>query len=173
MLVAEAVHLVLHAARLAKGGELFVLEMGAQISVVDMARNLIRLSGLVPDKDMALTYVGCRPGEKLVEELVADHERAESTPVSNVLCVRPDPARDLSRLAALVGRLEESAAEGSVSQVLNLLGVILPTYRPATTPGLLDGPHDVEGGAADDAPASSADHVTASGLSPTGPPRRT
>jgi FlaA1/EpsC-like NDP-sugar epimerase len=173
MLVAEAVHLVLHAARLAKGGELFVLEMGAQISVVDMARNLIRLSGLVPDKDMALTYVGCRPGEKLVEELVADHERAESTPVSNVLCVRPDPARDLSRLAALVGRLEESAAEGSVSHVLNLLGVILPTYRPATTPGLLDGAHDVEGGAADDAPASSADHVTASGLSPTGPPRRT
>lgn len=169
MLVAEAVHLVLHAARLAKGGELFVLEMGEQISVVDMARNLIRLSGLVPDKDMALTYVGCRPGEKLVEELVADHERVEATAVSKVLCVRPDPASDLTRLTTLVAGLEESAAEGSVSHVLNLLSSILPAYRPATLPGLLDGAPDVEGGTADDAPA---DHVTASGPSPIGPHRR-
>ncbi|MGC3974393.1 MAG: nucleoside-diphosphate sugar epimerase/dehydratase [Nitrospira sp.] len=173
MLVAEAVHLVLHAARLAKGGELFVLEMGEQISVVDMARNLIRLSGLVPDKDMALTYVGCRPGEKLVEELVADHERVEVTSVSKVLCIRPDPARDLSRLTALVARLEESAAEGSVSHVLGLLGSILPTYRPAAIPDLLEGLHDTEGGAAEDAPAASSDQVTASGLSPIGPHRRT
>lgn len=166
MLVAEAVHLVLHAARLAKGGELFVLEMGEQISVVDMARNLIRLSGLVPDKDMALTYVGCRPGEKLVEELVADHERVEATAVSKVLCVTQDPARDLSGLMALVSRLEESAAEGSVSHVLGLLAAILPTYCPAILPGLLEGAHDAEA-------ASSTDHVTASGLSPTGPHRRT
>ena len=173
MLVAEAVHLVLHAARLAKGGELFVLDMGEQISVEDMARNLIRLSGLVPDKDMALTYVGCRPGEKLVEELVAGHERVEATAVSKVLCVRPDPARDVSRLTALVVRLEESAAEGSVSGVLSLLGSILPTYRPAGLPSVLDGAHDVEGVAAEDVPASSSDHVTASGPSPMGPRGRT
>ncbi|MBS0157319.1 MAG: polysaccharide biosynthesis protein [Nitrospira sp.] len=173
MLVAEAVHLVLHAARLATGGELFVLEMGEQISVEDMARNLIRLSGLVPDKDMALTYVGCRPGEKLVEELVAGHERVEATPVSKVLCVRPDPACDLSRLTALVASLEESAAEGSVSQVLNLLGSILPTYHPVILPGMSDGAHDAEGGTADDVPGSSVDHLTTSGPSPIGPHRRT
>ena len=173
MLVAEAIHLVLHAARLAKGGELFVLDMGAQINVEDMARNLIRLSGLVPDQDLSLTYVGCRPGEKLVEELVAAHEQVEATLVPNVLCVTPDPLRDFSRLTALVARLEESAAEGSVSHVLSLLGSILPTYRPGTPSGLSDIVHEAEGGAADDAPASAGDHVTASGLSPIGPRRRT
>lgn len=175
MLIGEAVHLLLHAARLATGGELFVLEMGEQISVEDMARNLIRLSGLVPDKDMVLAYVGCRPGEKLVEELVAGHELVEATPVSKVLCVKPDPARDLSRLPALLASLEESAAEGSVSEVLNLLGSILPTYRPAILPCMSDGAHNAEGGTVDtvdEAPGSSADHVTASGLSPIGPHRR-
>jgi FlaA1/EpsC-like NDP-sugar epimerase len=131
MLVTEAVHLVLHAARLARGGELFLLEMGEQISVVDMARNLIRLSGFVPDKDIALTYLGRRPGEKLIEELMADHETVEPTAVPKVLCVRPDPARNLSRLSGLVARLEESASGGSASKVQSLLGDILTTYRPA------------------------------------------
>jgi len=173
MVVAEAVHLVLHAARLATGGELFVLDMGEQISVEDMARNLIRLSGLVPDRDMALTYVGCRPGEKLVEELVAGHEQVEKTSVSKVLCVRPDSARDLSRLTPLVARLEEAAAEGSVSHVLGLLGSILPDYRPTPLPGLVDGVPEAEAPAAEDAPPSTADHVTVSGLSPSGPRRRT
>ena len=111
--------------------------------------------------------------EKLVEELVAGHERVEATLVSNLLCVTPDPLRDFSRLTALVARLEESAAEGSVSHVLSLLGSILPTYRPGTPSGLSDIVHEAEGGAADDAPASAGDHVTVSGLSPIGPRRRT
>ena len=92
--------------------------MGEQISVLEMARNLIRLSGLVPDKDIPLTYLGCRPGEKLTEELVAGHETVESTAVQKVLCIRPDPARNFGQLSGLVARLEESAAEGNVSKVL-------------------------------------------------------
>lgn len=172
MLMAEAVHLVLHAAGLAKGGELFVLEMGEQISVADMARNLIRLAGFVPDKDIALTYVGCRPGEKLVEELVAGHERVETTAVSKVLCVRPDPARDLSRLPALVARLEESAAEGSVVHVLSLLRSILPAYRSAVAPVVQESAHDSVGIGTEKPLPASVDIVTVSGPSPTGRPRR-
>ena len=172
MLMAEAVHLVLHAAGLARGGELFVLEMGEQISVVDMARNLIRLSGFIPDKDMALTYVGCRPGEKLVEELVAGHERVETTAVTKVLCVRPDPARDLSRLPALVARLEESAAEGSVSNVLSLLRSILPTYRPAVALVVQESAHDSAVVGTEEPLPASADIVTVSALSPTGQRRQ-
>jgi FlaA1/EpsC-like NDP-sugar epimerase len=174
MLMTEAVHLVLHAARLARGGELFVLEMGEQISVVDMARNLIRLSGFVPDQDIALTYLGSRPGEKLVEELVAGEETVEPTAIPKVLCVHPDPARDLSRLFDLVSKLEDAAAEGSVSKVLALLCRILPAYRPAA---VLPGRESV--GDSDDGlmpedrlPSAAPDIVTAAGSSPTGPRRQ-
>jgi len=145
MLMTEAVHLVLHAARLATGGELFVLEMGDQIGVVDMARNLIRLSGFVPDKDIALSYLGRRPGEKLVEELVADYETVELTVVPKILCVRPEAGRDFSRLTGLVRRLEESAAEGNSSHLQALLCRILPTYRPSG-----EAPAQETAGASDD-----------------------
>ncbi len=168
MLVAEAVHLVLHAAHLAKGGELFVLEMGEQISVVEMARNLIRLAGFVPDRDIALTYVGCRPGEKLVEELIAAHERVEPTTMSKVLAIVPEAGRDVSRLAALVGQLEEVAAEGNVAMVLELLRAILPTYRPALVTTALDGLHDSEGVVTDETPVGTAPIATVSSSLPTG-----
>ncbi|MCS6318640.1 MAG: polysaccharide biosynthesis protein [Nitrospira sp.] len=172
MLMTEAVHLVLQAARLARGGELFVLEMGEQISVLEMARNLIRLSGLVPDKDIPLTYLGCRPGEKLTEELVAGHETVEATSVSKVLCIRPDPARDLAQLSGLVARLEESAAEGNVSQVLALLGVILPTYCPAGTSLIHEGGGETDGLLSDDPGQSPAGIATVAGVAPTVPHRR-
>lgn len=130
MLVSEAVHLVLHAACLARDGELFVLDMGEPIRVVNMARNLIRLAGFVPDQEIRLTYLGARPGEKLVEELVSQHEVVEATAVSKVYCVRSAPMRDSSHLLARVRRLEESAAEGNVPNVIAALRDILPLYYP-------------------------------------------
>jgi FlaA1/EpsC-like NDP-sugar epimerase len=172
MLMTEAVHLVLQAARLARGGELFVLEMGDQISVVDMARNLIRLSGFVPDRDIALTYLGCRPGEKLVEELVACHETVEATPVPKVLCVRSDPARDLSQLPGLVTRLEKSAAEGNVSKMLAILRKLLPTYRPTALPAAQETVQDCDGLIPEDSRSSPADIVTVAGPLPTSLRRR-
>lgn len=172
MLMTEAVHLVLQAARLARGGELFVLEMGEQISVLEMARNLIRLSGLVPDKDIPLTYLGCRPGEKLTEELVAGHETVEATSVSKVLCIRPDPARDLAQLSGLVARLEESAAEGNVSQVLALLGATLPTYCPAGTSLIHEGGGETDGLLSEEPGQSPAGIATVAGVAPTVPHRR-
>jgi len=172
MLVAEAVHLVLHAARLAEGGELFVLDMGEQISIEEMARNLIRLSGLVPDRDMALTYVGCRPGEKLVEELVARHERVEATPVSRVLCIRPDPERELPRLSRLVAQLEEAAAEGNVPKVLSMLGAILPSYQPSVQPAAQDQAREPEAVASEETASSPGGAETAVGSLPASPHSR-
>ncbi|MBA2487577.1 MAG: polysaccharide biosynthesis protein [Nitrospira sp.] len=172
MLISEAVHLVLHAARLALGGELFVLEMGEQISVVDMARNLIRLSGLVPGKDIALTYLGPRPGEKLVEELVAGQEAVEATSVQKILCVRHDPARDLSHLPGLIMRLEQSAAEGSVSKVLAILCDILPTYRPSDMFPVHESVGDSDVMTVQDSLPSAANAVTIAGLSQADSPGR-
>ena len=172
MLTTEAVHLVLQAARLARGGELFVLEMGEQISVLEMARNLIRLSGLVPDQDIPLTYLGCRPGEKLTEELVAGHETVESTAVQKVLCIRPDPARNFAQLSGLVARLEESAAEGNVSKVLALLCAILPTYCPAGTSLIQERGGETDALLPEDPAQSPAGIETVAGLAPTAPHRR-
>lgn len=172
MLMTEAVHLVLHAAHLARGGELFVLDMGEQISVVEMARNLIRLSGFVPDKDIALSYLGCRPGEKLVEELVADHETLEATSVPKVFAVRRDPADRPAHLSALIARLEESAAEGSLSNVVNLLCNILPAYRPRGLSPVRQGAADAGDKLSEDEIVSPSDAVTSAGRSRTGSPGR-
>jgi FlaA1/EpsC-like NDP-sugar epimerase len=146
--------------------------MGEQISVVDMARNLIRLSGFVPDKDIVLAYLGRRPGEKLVEELVACHETVETTSVPKVLCVHPDHAHDLSRLPGLIIRLEQCAAEGNVPEVLAILSDILPTYRSPGLSTVREAAGDGDGGLSEDALSYPAGDRPVAGLSPMGPHRR-
>jgi FlaA1/EpsC-like NDP-sugar epimerase len=130
MLISEAVHLVLQAAALAKGGDIFVLEMGEQIRVLDLARNLIRLSGLVPDQDIAITFTGLRPGEKLSEELVSGDEIAEPTPASGILRVQLAATPDWSQVFQQVTELEMLAEAGDEAGVSARLCELVPTYRP-------------------------------------------
>ena len=128
MLVSEAVGLVLHAASLAKGGDIFVLSMGDQIRVVDLARNLIRLSGFVPDEEIAIKVVGIRPGEKLSEELVGADEEAMPSWVAGILQVKPLRPSGLALLLEHIGEVERLARDGDTSAVLKMLQTIVPTY---------------------------------------------
>ena len=130
MLIPEAVHLVLHAATLGEGGDVFVLDMGEQIKIVDLAHNVIRLSGFIPEEEIPLKFIGLRPGEKLQEDLVGRDEVAKPTFVERVLHVEPRFVPDLSDLAAQMAALEQFAQSGDQSAVLKKLHEIVPTYQP-------------------------------------------
>jgi len=130
MLIPEAVHLVLHAAALGQGGDIFVLDMGEQIKIVDLARNVIRLSGFIPEDEIALKFIGLRPGEKLQEDLVGNDEAANPTCVERLLHVEPRLALDLSELGSEVAALEQFAQTGDQRAVLKKLRELVPTYQP-------------------------------------------
>ena len=130
MLIPEAVHLVPQAATLAKGGDTFVLEMGEQIRVLDLARNLIRLSGLVPDEDISIAFVGLRPGEKLSEELIGEDEAADSTPAVGILRVQLSSPPEWHTFTQQVAELEKLAEAGDDTAVIAKLSQLVPTYRP-------------------------------------------
>jgi FlaA1/EpsC-like NDP-sugar epimerase len=134
MLIPEAVQLVMHAAALAKGGEMFVLDMGEQIKVLDMARTLIRLSGFVPEQDIPITFTGLRPGEKLYEELVGDKEFVEPSGVEKITRIKRDPPLDPEALHGHLAKLKQYATGGNLNALLRAMQELVPTYKPGNLP---------------------------------------
>jgi FlaA1/EpsC-like NDP-sugar epimerase len=129
MLIPEAVQLVLQAAVLAREPATFVLEMGEQVRILDIARNLIRLSGHVPDEDIPISFIGLRPGEKLHEELTADGEALEPAGVDKILRVRREETLDAESFADNLALLIEKAAMGEHAEVIRQLRRIVPTFN--------------------------------------------
>jgi FlaA1/EpsC-like NDP-sugar epimerase len=130
MTIPEACQLVLQAGSMGEGGEIFILDMGEPIKIVDLARDLIMLSGLRPDVDVAIEFSGVRPGEKLYEEVSFDAERADRTRHPKILIGHIDslPAAEIDRRIA---RLEALHGCGENDAVREALADVLPEYTGA------------------------------------------
>ena len=126
MTISEAVALVLQASYYAKGGEIFVLDMGEPVKIDDMARNLIRLSGLKPDVDIKIEYVGLRPGEKLYEELLMEEEGLRETE-NKLIHIGRSIEMDDELFCQRLDRLYQ-ACKGEDDQVRTLVADMVPTY---------------------------------------------
>ena len=128
MTIPEAVSLVLQAAYYAKGGEIFVLDMGDPVKIDDMARNLIRLSGYEPDVDIMVEYTGLRPGEKLFEELLMDEEGLQETENELIHIGKPIEMDDEWFQEKLKELDQESRLEDG--KIKEIVAGIVSTYKP-------------------------------------------
>jgi FlaA1/EpsC-like NDP-sugar epimerase len=128
MLLPEAVQLVLHVAGRGTSKGVYVLDMGEQLKVEEMARNVIRMSGYVPDEDIAISYIGLRPGEKLFEELVGAAETVQPSCIEKVFEVRSRDLPSPDWLASQVRQLERVAKRGDASAVIRGISTIVPEF---------------------------------------------
>ena len=145
MTIREAVQLVLQASALgvadtALVGPVFVLDMGSPVKIADLARQMIRLAGLQPGKDVAIEFTGLRPGEKLFEELFHAGERIEPTAVPRVNVASPRTPLDLPAFSLVGDALEQACVCGREGDALRILRTVVPEYEapsrlsPATFP---------------------------------------
>ena len=128
MTIPEAVSLVLQAGAYARGGEIFVLDMGEPVKILDLARNMIRLSGYKVDQDIKIEFTGLRPGEKLYEELLMDEEGMTDTPNKLIHIGHPIDVDEVKLAHAL--RVLESAAQNETDDMRLIVESIVPTYHP-------------------------------------------
>lgn len=132
MTIPEAAQLILQAGSMANGGELFILDMGTPIRILDMARDLIRLSGKEPETDIPIVFTGIRPGEKLYEELITEGEGIVATHHEKIRVLRPDESMRASTQMALqnLEALAHAAKRYDSAAIRSYLQAIVPEYTP-------------------------------------------
>ena len=136
MTVSEAAQLILQAGAMGEGGEVFILDMGLPIKILDLARDLIRLSGFEPDRDIEIKFIGLRPGEKLFEELVTEGEDIFPTAHKKISVLRRKSC-DLDELRAEIDELILLAEKQDARGIKKKMKEVLPEYQPY-------GPMDIE-----------------------------
>jgi FlaA1/EpsC-like NDP-sugar epimerase len=134
MTIPEAVHLVLQASSMGKGGEIFLLDMGPQIRILDLAEDLIRLSGLEPYRDIEIVFTGFRPGDKLSEDLWEDGTRFQPTTHPEIFRAEEDEEVDSGKLAEVVEQLAGYAHAADTDNLIHLLDESIPSASVRSGP---------------------------------------
>jgi FlaA1/EpsC-like NDP-sugar epimerase len=129
MTIPEAVQLVIQAGSAGRGGEVFVLDMGEQVRIVNMAEELIRLSGLKPGVDVEIVFTGLRPGEKLSEELFADGEEIRRTQHEKIFVANGHYRWEGQALADALKQLEALTYDGIPERICAKMKEIIPEFR--------------------------------------------
>jgi FlaA1/EpsC-like NDP-sugar epimerase len=132
MTIREASQLILQAGAMGQGGEILILDMGTPVKIVDMARDLIRLSGFEPDEDIKIEFIGLRPGEKLYEELITADENAQPTQHPKILMLKGTGC-DLELLNGKIQALSALAVTQDAALIRSKLQEIVPDYAPSDT----------------------------------------
>jgi FlaA1/EpsC-like NDP-sugar epimerase len=130
MTIPEAVQLVLQAATMGRGSEIFVLDMGEPVRILDLARNMIRLSGHEPDVEIPIRIVGVRPGEKLYEELSAATDKVRPTCHEKIMVFCGSTLQH-DFMDHWIAELRELVAQRNDTGVLSHMAEIVPEYRPS------------------------------------------
>ena len=134
MTIPEAVHLVLQASAMGQGGEIFLLNMGQQIRILDLAEDLIRLSGLEPGKDIEIIFTGIRPGEKLSEDLWEEGTEYQKTTHPDIFRVEAEESNIPPDLPGTVEELGHLSGESETSSIISLLDETIPDGSVRATP---------------------------------------
>ena len=137
MTIPEAVALVIRGGELGRGGEVFVLDMGEPVKILDLARQMIELSGLEPERDIAIEFIGARPGEKLHEDLYNPFERPQPTAVEKIMIAQRDPM-DIARVAAIFDEISLLVLEADAPGLAEKVGQLIALRVHA--PALADSP---------------------------------
>ncbi|SFI09376.1 polysaccharide biosynthesis protein [Halpernia frigidisoli] len=128
MTIQEACELVLQAGTMGKGGEIFVFDMGQPVKIVELAKRMIRLSGLKPDEDIDIVFTGLRPGEKLYEELLSDDSKTQPTHHSGIM-ISKDPSANFEEITKLTNLITKAALRRDNADIVVILKKIVPEFK--------------------------------------------
>jgi FlaA1/EpsC-like NDP-sugar epimerase len=131
MSTSEAVLLILEASAIGHGGEVFVLDMGEPIKILDLAKEMIKLSGYEPDVDIPIVFTDIRPGEKLFEEILSAEEGVETTEYEKILKARSTTEGSYEFLVEKINLLIKTSSPNNKNEIMRLLKEIVPTYTPS------------------------------------------
>ena len=132
MMTSEACLLVMEAGAMGRGGEVFVLDMGEPVKILDLAKEMIRLSGFEPDKDIPIVFTGVRPGEKLFEEILTAEEGTLATQNQKIFMAKLSRV-DENKLNQVLENLREAVKKSNREEIVNILKQLIPSYQPDDT----------------------------------------
>ena len=138
MTIPEACLLVLQAGAIGQGGEVFILDMGGPIKIIDLARELVKLSGLRPDIDIPIVYTEPRPGEKFFEEILTAEEGVIATQNQKIFRAKFSEV-DSAKLRSGLEKLEKASYDGEKENILETLKDLIPVYKPTNNKNKFNG----------------------------------